>query len=299
MYFSIIILLILLLFCLFFGIWRRRAAIRKVCGMSCGEKCELSDTLLAPFGYCYNPKQDIISTRNDAWQRQAGYTALFDRAALGFHMVFDALPIYFNYQNRTWLIELWKGQYGINTGAEMGVYYADRILDESELKTAVFQAVSDSDRLPMSFTLLCENRTLASVSDVSWWLTAFLVGHYSKPSQLSMDCVIRFPDREMQCRFVEALKQTAPDMSFHCQGPKVHLCYAEGCPVSPVCPETVSCFRRLRIRWANLCNRVCCRAYCFITRPFHCTLDKILYLYYLLPFILRRMLRRLKGAVRV
>ena len=39
-----------------------------------------------------------------------------------FQMVFDALPVYFDYQKKTWLIEFWKGQYGINTGAEIGIY---------------------------------------------------------------------------------------------------------------------------------------------------------------------------------
>ena len=61
-----------------------------------------------------------------------------------FQMVFDALPIYFDYRGRTWLIELWKGQYGINTGAELGIYHADKILSESEYKTALFTAAEDN-----------------------------------------------------------------------------------------------------------------------------------------------------------
>lgn len=297
MYFSITILLFVLLLCLLFGIWRRHTAINKVCSLSCEEKCELLNALLSPFGYVYEPKQDIISTLNDAWQRQAGYTALFDQAALHLHMVFDALPVYFNYCGRTWLIEFWKGQYGINTGAEIGIYYADRILDKTELNKAHFQAVADFDRLPASFTLLYNTQPLATVSGLTWWLTAFFVGMFSKPSQLALDCILRFPDPEMQSAFTSALKQTAPDVNFHCHGSRVHIDYSEGCPLSPVCPEKVSWFRKLRIRWAQLCNRFFCRLYCFVTRHFDCTLDKILYLYYLLPFILRRMLRRLKGVI--
>ena len=51
MYFSIIILLFLLILCLLFGIWRRHAAIKKVCSLSCEEKCQLLDSILSPYGY--------------------------------------------------------------------------------------------------------------------------------------------------------------------------------------------------------------------------------------------------------
>lgn len=298
MYFSIIILLFLLLICLLFGVWRKHIAIKKVCSLSCEEKCRLLNSILSPFGYVYDAKQDIISTLNDAWQRKAGYTALFDRAALHFHMVFDALPIYFNYRGRTWLIEFWKGQYGINTGAEVGIYYADRILDEEEYGKAHFQAVDDCDRLPVTFTLLHGSCQLATVSGLTWWLTMFFVGMFSRPSSLAMDCILNFPNMEMHECFTAALRQTAPNVRFHCHGCKVHLHYDEGCPLSPVCPSKISWFRKLRIRWAQFCNRICCRLYCFITRHFDCTLNKILYLYFLLPFVLRRMLRHLKGVIR-
>lgn len=92
MYFFIGFLLLIVL-CLGLYFWRRRKALKKICCMSCREKQDLLDTILEPFGYYYVCDQDLISTRNDAWQRQAGYTALFDKAALGLHMVFDALPI--------------------------------------------------------------------------------------------------------------------------------------------------------------------------------------------------------------
>lgn len=297
MYFSVGISLFILL-CLALCFWRKHCAIKKVRSMSCAKKCELLTSILTPFGYCYNSSQDIISTRNDAWQRQAGYTALFDHAALSFHMVFDALPIYFHYRGRTWLIELWKGQYGINTGAEVGIYYSDRILSEEEYTDAHFRAVEDKDRLFVKYTLLRNGSPIAVASGITWWLTAFFVGLFSKPSQLSMEIAIRFPDMGMQQSFLTALQELPFLMDFHTCRDEVHICYENGCPLSPICPERCSPLRRLRIRWAQFCNAFFCRLYCFVTRPFSCTLDKILYLYALLPFILRRMLRRLKGVIR-
>lgn len=299
MYLFLNIILIVLLFCFLFTLIRRHYAIRKVCAMSCEEKCKLLQELLAPFGYYYCSKQDVVSTRNDAWQRQAGYTAVFDRAALHLHMVFDALPIYFNYQGKTWLIELWKGQYGINTGAEIGIYCANGLVAPSEYSTAHFHAVADCERLPVSFTLYHNADVLASMSDRSWWLTAFLVGIFTKPSQLSMDVSITFPNTEMQHSFLTALQQSDnPHLDYRCRHLTIHIHYANGCPISPVCPGRISPFRRIRIAWAQCCNRLLCGLYRLLARPFHTTLDRVVFLYELLPFLLRRMLRHLKGVIR-
>ncbi len=296
MYFFIGFLLLIVL-CMGLCFWRRRRAVKRVCCMSCCEKQELLNGILEPFGYYYVCDQDLVSTRNDAWQRRAGYTALFDKAALHFHMVFDALPIYFNHCGRTWLIELWKGQYGINTGAEVGIYHADGLLEPDEYASAHFQAVDDSERLPVSFNLFRGERLLASMSHTTWWLTAFLVGMFTKPDQLSMEVTIGFPCQEMQHQFLEALDRISMEnkslrFSCCCHGAQVHIRYSCGRPPSPICPERISCFRRLRIRWAQFCNRFFCKLYRRVTRPFDCTLDRILLLYELLPFALRRMLRK-------
>lgn len=285
MYLSIGIVLFALLVLIVLGACRKRAAIRKVCSMSPKEKCERLSTLLSPFGYCYDSRFDIISSRNDAWQREAGYTALFDRAAASLNMIFDYLPVYFNYQDRTWLIELWKGQYGINTGAEIGVYYADRILAPDELSTAHFKAVNDEDMLPLSFCLLRKEKLLAAISKRTWWLTAFCMGQFSQPSELCMKSTIQFQDREMLSSFLDALYETGIDK--RC----VRIC---GCELSLFfCGSQnrhYGCLARFIRGWAQFWNRIFCKIYLQITGVFCLTIDRLLYLYYLLPFVFRRML---------
>ena len=297
MYLFLSVLLLILLILSVVTLIRRRCAIKKICCMSCEEKCKLLQELLAPFGYYYCGRQDVISTRNDAWQRQAGYTALFDQAALSLHMVFDALPIYFDYGGQTWLIELWKGQYGINTGAEIGIYYADRIIPPPERSLAHFDAVTDRDRLHVSFTLYHNDRVLAAMSDRSWWLTAFLAGTFTSPARLSMDVAISFPNAEMQRSFLNALRQADnPHLDYRCHCLTVYLHYANGCPSSPICPEQISLLKRLRIAWAQFCNKLLCSLYRLLAHPFTTTLDRVVFLYELLPFLLRRMLKHLKGV---
>ncbi len=286
MYFSIIIVIFAILLVLILGTCRRRWAIKKVCSMTPIEKCELLNTLIKPFGYCYDQSEDIISSRNDAWQREAGYMGLFDRSAPFFNMVFDYLPVYFPYQHRTWLIEFWKGQYGINTGAEIGIYYADDLLPEKELPYAHFHSVSDCDMLPLSFCLTKEKTKLAAVSKRTWWLTAFCMGQFSKPSQLYLNTSILFPDCDMLHSFLNSLRQTdLPKECIRSCGNEIRIQF--GGPND----RHYSCFKRLVRAWAQFANRLFCRIYLCITRYFCSTVDKLLYLYYLLPFAFRKMLR--------
>lgn len=287
MYFSIAFVLFALLLVFVLATGRRRWAIKKVYSMCCREKCTLLNDLIAPFGYLYIECQDIISSRNDAWQRDMGYTSLFDRMAAHFHMVFDALPVYFNYRGRTWLIEFWKGQYGINTGAEIGVYYADRILSKEELSTFLFQAVEDKDMLPLSFELTRyrSDDCLASVSKKTWWLTAFCMGRFSQPWELDMNSFLHFPDSEMRCQFVCGLQQAGLSKEhIRICGNRVNVRY---CGAGQ---QNYGFFTRLLRSLSQLSNRIFCRLYLLITRPFTLTLDRLLYLYFLLPFAFRRML---------
>ena len=71
-------------------------------------------------GFLYNPDQDIIYSRMDALQRSFGYAFGYDAAALGMNADLDCEPIFFDYDGKHWMIELWKGQYGLETDAKSG-----------------------------------------------------------------------------------------------------------------------------------------------------------------------------------
>src|SRR3954453_3455004 len=67
-------------------------------------------------GFTYDPAQDIILSRMDPLQRKFGYAFGYDASALAMSMVIDCEPIFF-YHGKHWMIELWKGQYGLETGS--------------------------------------------------------------------------------------------------------------------------------------------------------------------------------------
>lgn len=285
MYTSIGIVILALLLCIILCTALKRRSIKYVCSMTSIEKQAQLDRLLAPFGYCYDSRQDIISSRNDAWQRTFGYTAFLDKAAPHFNMVFHALPIYFNYQNRTWLIEFWKGQYGINTGAEIGLYYADGIVSEKERSAELFKAVNDADMLPMQFELIRNNFTIAAISKTTWWLTAFCMGIFSQPEKLSLRLTLAFPNYEMQRSFLTALFESGIEEKYvRVSGNRVYILFVSSPQLQYSRP--VRFLRSL----SQFTNRILCGLFMLLTRPFTLTMDKLLYLYYLLPFIRRRVL---------
>lgn len=265
--------------------YRKKKNIKKINAMCTEDKKILLNELISPFGYHYIPSQDIFSSRMDAWQREFGYGTVYDRAAVHLNMVFDCLPVYFNYQGKTWLLELWKGQYGINTGCEIGLYRADSVIEPDQLNLTIFQSVPDTDMIKMSFVFSKNTIPLAHLTRPHWWLTAFRVGCFSQPRELAMYTTLTFPHPEMARAFADALvKTTSYSEEIYLRYNTVSFLFEHG-------TEAPGFLRRMRIRKAQFSNRLWCRAYLFTTRPFQSSLDKILYLYFYLPFAFRRMLR--------
>ena len=288
MYLSIYFLITffpILLLLLFLNHRRRKKIIKKICCMCMCDKCTLLNELVEPFGYYYISAQDIFTSRIDAWQRELGYCSLYDNAASHFQMIFDSLPVCFNYQGKTWLMEFWKGQYGINTGGEIGLYYADRIVEKRELKRTLFHSVSDTDMIKMSFRLIRNNTDIAHLSGVHWWLTAFKPGCFSRPADLVLQTGIVFPTGEMANAFVKGLL----DAGF--SGQDIQQYRNRVSFVFRDSSQHNGFLRKLRIRLAQCANCFWCKVYLFISRPFCLSIDRILFLYYYLPFAFRKTLR--------
>jgi hypothetical protein len=173
-------------------------------------------------GFKYDPQQDIIFSRMDALQRQFGYAYGYDDSIFLINAVIDCEPIFFVFAGKTWMIELWKGQYGLMTGCEIGVYnrplndppewaLLDRFLgrrehDPTPSHNKFFACANDNELLEMSFTLKRRGQKLFSRGpEKHWWLTGFKWGVLSNPDDLSMEVEIRFPSYEMIGPFKDAL----------------------------------------------------------------------------------------------
>lgn len=155
-------------------------------------------------GFAYNSKKDIFYSTRNAWQKNFGYTHSYDVWAPIFRMIIDTQPIRFYYNNKNWLITFWKGQYGIVTGAEIGIYATkEKIVN----KKTIYLPVNDDEMLDMELILYKKGNIITKVNAKHWWLAIFKLGMFSKPKELSMDIKLTFPNREMLEAFLNAFKK--------------------------------------------------------------------------------------------
>ena len=195
-------------------------------------------------GFLYDPAQDIIYSRMDALQRNFGYAYGYDAAALGMSAVLDCEPIFFDYDGKHWMIELWKGQYGLESGCEIGVYnrpigstgpgYAlldatvgQRPGDGAPSHNLFYDCAADTDRLELSATLHRDGAVLFTRGpEVHWWLTGFKWGVLSDPGQLSVDVAITLKDDEM-CRAFMAGIAGRPYPNLNVNGTTVSFAFTQ------------------------------------------------------------------------
>ena len=259
----------------------------KVRKYSIKEKEKRLNDLCEPFGYGYELVGDYFFTRVDAWQRSFGYARVYDELALSSGMIIDCLPVYFDYKDCTWLIEFWKGQYGITAGCEVGIYKAERILTQEEYKTALFKAVSDEELVDMEEVLLHDGEKLLSQKKRHWWLGAFSLGKHLRPEQLQGMFVVHFPVYEMREAFMKGLKDLGEENAVFPSGCKVGIVFRQDNSRRSLWVR----IHRLLVHWHN---GFWCRIYQWYTFPFKNQGERVVFLYLQLPFILRRMLKKVR-----
>lgn len=155
-------------------------------------------------GFAYDPEKDIFYSTKNAWQKNLGYTHLYDVLAPLVRMIIDTEPVRFYYNNKNWLITFWKGQYGIVTGAEVGVYCTSQ---EKVNKKTVYLPANDSEMLNMYVALYKKGKVVTTAQAKHWWLAIFKLGMFSKPKELSMDINITFPNYQMLQAFLDSFKK--------------------------------------------------------------------------------------------
>lgn len=173
------------------------------------EEIDELNVLVANAGFAYDKVQDIFYSKMDAWQREFGYCRLYDEACAIMGMIIDCEPIYFKFDGKRWLIELWKGQYGMTTGGEIGVYYTNGpdINIPGIFNGTFYYCADDENLLNMSFTLIKNGKTIINRAEKHWWITGFALGEFSDTSELKMYANITLKNQEMRDSFAEGLKR--------------------------------------------------------------------------------------------
>lgn len=171
-------------------------------------------------GFRYEPSQKIFTTRRDALQRMGGYSDVYDLLSVSLYMPIDVEPIIFDYNGQKWKIELWKGQYFMATGCEIGIYL------QSKIAPGRYYCAPDDDMLHMSYELHRNGELLFKRDDKHWWLTGFRPGIFTESKNLAMEnIVIECKDKQMAQAFYNALvkqfKNNASEYKYKLSGNKV------------------------------------------------------------------------------
>jgi len=165
--------------------------------------------LLNDAGYELDESQGIFYSKMNAWQRKFGYCRLYDEAMAPLGMIIDSDYVQFEYAGKRWLIEFWKGQYYLNTGCEIGVYYTDEpdLAIPNLFNGTFYKCVDNANRLEMAYTLFKNGRELFHREEKHWWLTGFLPGEFSEPWELSVRFRVTFKDADMCGSFLRGLRK--------------------------------------------------------------------------------------------
>ncbi|MDD5018637.1 MAG: DUF4474 domain-containing protein [Eubacteriales bacterium] len=228
--------------------------------------------MIASGGYAYDQKQDIFYSVMDAWQRQYGYCRLYDEAAAPLGMIIDCEPVAFEYGGKRWLIEFWKGQYALLTGCEVGVYQTERAdLDIPGVFSGTFyDSAGDGDLLNISFLLKKNNKTLMKREGAHWWLTGFILGEFSNPSDLTMDIGITLKDEPMRGAFLKALEKAGySEKEIAVKGNKVSLSFGR---TRTLQPKSRTRDIEVVMQWKN---RYLCERYRQMTKGYASMAEKL------------------------
>jgi len=171
-------------------------------------------------GFNCNAYEAVVYAPMYCWMRNFGFCIEYD-------MLCYTLPIYcyntrrfkFEYDNRDWMIQIWKGNYLITNGGEVGIYNREKGKFGS-----YYDVVDDEEMLPMSLQIRHDEEVLVDMPEQPhWWVNGFKLGHrlYS-PHTLQMTFTIEMPDEEMLKAFTEAIdKNVFHDVTYTVDGLKV------------------------------------------------------------------------------
>ena len=163
---------------------------------------------------------DLLSVK-----RKVGYNKATASTAGIRDSYLDTLRVYFTYNNKDWLIEFWKGEYGkTHVGGEVGIYTnstpsstgTDQ-LSANKGETKVFNAAGHSDRLNCSVQLwqyvkstdpepISIVSTAMKVCQRNYGFKEGVIENPNNRSTIVMSAKIEFPTLDMIELFTNALE---------------------------------------------------------------------------------------------
>lgn len=167
--------------------------------------------------YQYSYIDDYYYTNDkDAWQYNFGFGKVYDLFAPYLLLEYDYVRIFFVYDNKDWMLQMWKGQYGmIFYGGEIGIY--NKSHDEDGMSDwTFFNCPAEEDWLDMEMTLWHQETNGSWTREFTreygkyWWCTGFKNGHLRQEEpadELRMTGRITFKDEKMAQIVADGLEE--------------------------------------------------------------------------------------------
>ncbi|MBR3780182.1 MAG: DUF4474 domain-containing protein [Clostridia bacterium] len=155
-------------------------------------------------GFNMNLSEMTVYATIDCWMRNFGFCLFYDFAA-------SSMPLFFNYRTRRfkfdyngmeYMIQIWKGNYTVANGGEVGVYCRDKSKSGS-----YYDCANDEQMLNMSMQILHGDKILVDEGPMMhWWINGFNLGdRMYLPESLTMKFSIEMTDEEMLNAFCESI----------------------------------------------------------------------------------------------
>jgi len=167
--------------------------------------------------YQYSYIDDYYYTNDkEAWQYNFGFGKIYDFVSPYILLEYDYVRVFFTYENKDWMLQMWKGQYGmIFYGGEIGVYNRPHS-EDGVGEWAMYSCAAKEDWLGMEMTLYHQDingnyvREFTREYDKYWWCTGFKNGHLRQEEpadELRLEARITFKDEEMRDLVADGLKE--------------------------------------------------------------------------------------------
>lgn len=188
--------------------------------------------------YQYSYVDDYYYTNDkEAWQYNFGFGKIYDIASPYILLEYDYIRVFFTYAGKDWMLQMWKGQYGmVFYGGEIGIYNRPHT-DDGVNEWTFFNCPAEEDWLNMEMTLWHQElngtwtREFTREYGKYWWCTGFKNGHLRQEEpadELRLEGRITFLDEEMTALVADGLKECGFDAADSKDGIGLDEIYVEG-----------------------------------------------------------------------
>lgn len=173
-------------------------------------------------GYNFSYSELLLYAQVNVWMRDFGFTFLYDLFCYTTPFFFyNTRRIKFDYDGMEWMVQIWKGNYLVSNGAEVGIYTR-----EPGSFGTYYNCANDEQMANMSMKLYHGDDLLFERPEQEhWWITGFQISDVLYPAKtLTLDFTIEMKDEEMLNAFCEAVENHyRHDMAYTVDGLTVNV----------------------------------------------------------------------------